>query len=433
MAVRSRESEVRAQFPRKLRFLFEKKRYKVAYGGRGSAKSWSFARALIILAANQKLRILCAREIQKSIKQSVHQLLCDQIEALGYGKYFEILETEIRGRNGSEFLFTGLSVHTVDSIKSFEGVDIVWVEEAQTVSKRSWTILIPTIRKEDSEIWVSFNPDLDTDETYVRFVEDPPDDSIVEKVNYSDNPWFPDVLERERLSDKRKLPNDEYENIWEGKCKAAVEGAIYADEIRNAQEGGRIRLLPYEPLLKVHVVCDLGWNDSMFISLVQRDMSAIRIIKCIQDDHRTLDSYSAELKELRMNWGKLWLPFSDGDTGNIQSGGLSAKKIFKKLGWDAELVPDVGIEDGIRVARMTFPRVYFNKPETTELVNALKRYRRHINKTTSEPGSPLHDQYSHGADCFRYICVAADRMENEGRKKPPPTSPFQPLDSGMGY
>ena len=161
-----------AQFPSKLEFLFDQHRYKVAYGGRGSSKSWSFARALIIQAANRPLRILCAREIQKSIKQSVHQLLSDQIQALGLGSFFEVLEAEIRGMNGSSFSFAGLATNTVESIKSFEGVDIVWVEEAQTVSKRSWDILIPTIRKENSEIWISFNPDVDTDDTYQRFVDE---------------------------------------------------------------------------------------------------------------------------------------------------------------------------------------------------------------------------------------------------------------------
>lgn len=424
---------VNVEFPKKLRFLFEPKRYKVAYGGRGSSKSWSFARALLIMGCKSRLRIVCAREVQKSIKQSVHALLEDQIQALRLGGFYDVLEHEIRGRNGTEFLFTGLSQHTVESIKSLEGADIVWVEEAQTVSRKSWTILIPTIRKDGSEIWVSFNPDLDSDETYVRFVENPPDESFVVEVNYTDNPWFPAVLEKERQEAKRKLPKDEYENIWEGKCKAAVEGAIFADEIRDAVMQRRIGLIPYEPRLKVHVVGDLGWNDSMFIALVQRDMSSIRIIHAMQDDHRTLDSYSVELKEMRLNWGKMWLPPTDGDAGNIQSGGKSAKAIMKKLGWDVELVPSLSIEQGIRIARMTFPRVYFHKPTTLPLVDALKRYRRAINRATNEPMGPLHDENSHGGDCFRYVCVAADQMRNEDSGAFPKTSTFRPLDPGMGY
>ena len=164
-----------ARFPSKLKFLFSPMRYKGARGGRGSAKSWGFARAILILGTKKKIRVLCAREFQNSLKDSVHKLLSDQIEILGLSKYYKILENTIRGINGTEIVYTGLSTQTVDSIKSFEGVDICWVEEAQVVKKKSWDLLIPTIRKPGSEIWFTFNPELDTDETYVRFVENPPD------------------------------------------------------------------------------------------------------------------------------------------------------------------------------------------------------------------------------------------------------------------
>ena len=145
-------------FPEKLQPLFQPNRLKVAHGGRGSAKSWGFARALLIEAARTPLRVLCTREIQKSIKDSVHRLLNDQIQAMGLGHLYDVFDTEIRGKNGSLFLFAGLAQHTVESIKSFEGVDRVWIEEAQTVTKRSWDVLTPTIRKNGSEIWVTLNP-----------------------------------------------------------------------------------------------------------------------------------------------------------------------------------------------------------------------------------------------------------------------------------
>ncbi len=157
-------STASAEFPEKLGFLFYPERYKIAYGGRGSGKSWSFARALLIQGLQSPLRVLCTREIQKSIKDSVHKLLSDQIQLLGLGTLYDVLETTIRSKtNATEFMFSGLSTHTVESIKSFEGCDICWIEEAQTVVKRSWDILTPTIRKDNSEIWVSFNPDLETD------------------------------------------------------------------------------------------------------------------------------------------------------------------------------------------------------------------------------------------------------------------------------
>ena len=401
-----------AQFPDKLDFLFQPHRYKVAYGGRGSGKSWGFARALLLQASNKPLRILCAREIQRSIRQSVHQLLTDQIQSLGLGPFYEVLESEIRGVNGSLFSFTGLANNTVESIKSYEGVQIVWCEEAQTISRKSWDILIPTIRKPDSEIWVSFNPNIDTDNTYQRFVVEPPENAKVVKINWQDNPWFPDVLEDERQHSLKTNPD--YANIWEGDCKAAVDGAIYSNEIREAQEGNRITTVPYDPMMKVHVVMDLGWNDSMSVILCQKGISDLRIIGYIEDDHRTLDSYSAQLKNLSYNWGTMFLPH-DGQSKDFKHG-ISAEEIMKKLGWDIRIVPKADIESGIKLARMNFHRIYFDK-SAQRLVECLKNYRRSINSATNEPGAPLHDEFSHGADAFRYLCTSIEVMKNESWSK----------------
>ena len=398
------------KFPSKLKWLFEPHRFKVAYGGRGSGKSWNFARALLIQGTEKPMRILCAREVQKSIKQSVHTLLKDQIQDLGLGEFYEVIETSIRGINGTEFSFAGLATNTVESIKSFEGVEVVWVEEAQTVSKRSWEILIPTIRKPGSEIWVTFNPYMDTDETYKRFVINKPPNARIEKVNYSDNPWFPQVLEieRARCLDQNK---EDYANIWEGDTKAAADGAIYHNEIRLAQEEGRITNIPSDALLKTHVVMDLGWNDSMSIILCQRSLSEIRVIDYIEDDHRTLDSYSDQLKKLNHNWGTMYLPH-DARNKDFKYG-TSAEEIMQKLGWDTEIIPRSDIETGIKLARMTFSRAYFDADKSKRLIECLKNYRRAINQTTQEPGAPLHDEYSHGADAWRYVCAVVDGMSNE--------------------
>jgi len=402
---------VNAEFPEKLRFLFQPKRYKGARGGRGSGKSWGFARALLILGASKPMRILCTREVQKSIKDSVHKLLSDQIEALGLGSFYDILETTIRGKNGTEFLFAGLSTQTIESIKSFEGIDVCWVEEAQKVTKRSWTILIPTIRKDGSEIWFSFNPDLDDDETYLRFVVNPPPECICVEINYSDNPWFPSVLEAERQHAKATLAPDEYDNIWEGKTKAAVDGAIYAGEVRDAIEKGRICNVPYDPKFKVHAVFDLGWNDCMSIILAQRHLSEIRVIEYLEDSHKTLDWYSGELKNKRLNWGKVFLPH-DGAHGDYKTG-KSAEQIMRELGWTVALTPNQPVETGLKNARRTFDRVWFDKHKTARLIQCLRRYRRSIPVSTNEPGTPLHDEYSHGADAFRYLGLVAPSMTND--------------------
>jgi phage terminase large subunit len=396
---------MQVDFPEKLGFLFEPSRYKVAYGGRGSAKSWSFARALLVKGKSKKHRILCAREVQKSIKDSVHKLLSDQIQVMGMGDFYEVIENAIRGKNGTEFAFAGLASHTVESIKSFEGVDIVWIEEAQVVTKRSWDVLIPTIRKDDSEIWVSYNPELDTDETHQRFAINPPPDALIAKVNWDDNPWFPPVLEKERQHCKLTNPKD-YANIWEGECKPAVSGAIYYDEISLSQDEGRVCNVPYDPTLKVHVVFDLGWNDAMAISLVQKHASELRLIEYYEDSHKTLDHYSAWLREKNMNWGKMYLPH-DGRTRDFKTG-KSAEEIMQSFGWDVAITPNMGIEDGIRLTRMTFNRIYFDKNKCERLIQCAKRYRRSINQQTQEPGAPLHDEWSHGADNLRYICVNAN-------------------------
>lgn len=404
-------------FPDKLQFLFEPHRYKVAHGGRGSGKSWGFARALLIQAYQSPLRVGCFREVQKSIKDSVHKLLGDQIQALGLGEYYEVLDNVIRGTNGSEFIFAGLAQHTVETIKSYEGLDRAWVEEGQAVSKRSWNVLRPTIRKDGSEIWCTYNPELETDATHVLFVGDPPASAKVVEVNYTDNPWFGGVLEEERAEAERKQPKD-YANIWLGKCKPAVVGAIYYDQIVEAES--RIRNVPRDPSLPVHRVWDLGFNDAMSIILVQRVVSELAIVGYVEDSGRTLADYIADFRGdeyAGWNWGADFLPH-DGFAKRHQTG-KSDEDVLKALSCRVERTPNTEVEQGIRQARLVFPRVYFDKTKAARLIECLKRYRRQIGATTAEPGAPLHDQYSHGADAFRYLALVADQLKNESMKPLP--------------
>lgn len=211
--------------PRVFGFLFQPARYKVSYGGRGSTKSWSFARGLIAHAYVSRKRILCVREYQSSIADSVHHLLEDQIEQMGVSRYFTVQKSTISSHNGSEFIFKGLR-HSIQEIKSTEAVDICWVEEAQSVSKESWQTLIPTIRKTGSEIWVTFNPYLEEDPTYQRFVINPDPRAIVRKTSWRDNPWFSKELNDERLRDLAVDP-DAYDWIWEGHTRKLTEATIF--------------------------------------------------------------------------------------------------------------------------------------------------------------------------------------------------------------
>lgn len=419
------------EVPEKLLFLFEPFRYKVAHGGRGGAKSWGFARALLMLGASKPTRILCAREIQKSIKDSVKRLLDDQIQALGLGNFYDSLETEIRGINGTEIIFSGMAHHTVESIKSYESIDICWVEEAQTVSKKSWDILTPTIRKDDSEIWVSFNPVLDTDEVWRRFVENPPPKSHVVPINWQDNPWFSDVLELERKHCLATAPDD-YPNIWEGKCRSAIVGAIYANEMAMLAMDSRITNVPYDPRLNVHAIWDMGWNDAMSIILVQKGFADLRVIGYIEESFKTLDWYAAELNKMNYNWAFDWLPH-DAKTGDYKTG-LNAHQILKKLGRKTKETPNIGVENGIKAARMALGKTYFDRLKAARLLECLKRYRRSVPVSTGEPASPVHDEWSHGADAYRYLGVVADQLTNEADRMLvlPRVPEYQPNVAGMG-
>jgi len=214
----------RIQIPEKMEFLFHPARYKVAYGGRGGVKSWSFARALLIKGARSCIRVLCAREFQNSIKESVHQLLCDQMRLTGLQDYYpNPSNIEIKGITGTEFIFAGLK-NNVNKIKSMEGIDICWVEEAEKVSENSWSILIPTIRESGSELWVSFNPHEETDPTYKRFIvnreailkEFP--GSVVVETSWRDNPWLSKELRAEK-DYLARVDKDAYDHVWDGQVQ----------------------------------------------------------------------------------------------------------------------------------------------------------------------------------------------------------------------
>jgi phage terminase large subunit len=408
---------VLAEVPEKALPLFLPKRYKVLRGGRGSAKSWSVARALLIIGTERPIRVMCAREFQQSIRESVHRLLSDQLNSLGLGAFYGIEARSISshktwpdGRK-TEFVFVGLSDETAESIKSFEDADICWVEEAQVISGRSWELLTPTIRKTGSEIWITFNPELDTDETWVRFVENPDEsETFSVELNWRDNPWFNEVLEKERQHAQRTLPDVDYQNIWEGKCRPAASGAIYSTEVAQMFAEHRVTDVPYDPFLMVHAIFDLGWNDHMAIIMAQRHISSLRIIDYIEDDHKTLDWYSKELRKRDFSWGRIFLPH-DGGHGNYQTGKSSAE-ILEDLKWRVDVLPKQPIADGIREARMAFTQVAIDKGKCSRLVECLKRYRRAVSNQTGEAGNPIHDEYSHGADCYRYTAQAAPMMDN---------------------
>jgi phage terminase large subunit len=409
----------KAEFPHKLSILFEKSRYKVLYGGRGGAKSWGIARALLILGAKSELRILCAREFQTSIRDSVHKLLCDQIQSLGLLGFYEITQTSIRGKNGTEFSFVGLK-NNVGNVKSYEGVDICWVEEAQTTSRLSWNVLIPTIRKEGSEVWISFNPELETDETYQRFVVNPPEDSKIVKINWSDNPWFPETLRLEKDS-LRIRDNNAYLNVWEGLCRRTVDGAIFAKEMEMADLEERITRVPYDPTKPVHAVFDLGWSDNTAIWFIQFISMEIRVIRYIENSQQTISWYLAEMQKFGYVYDTLWLPH-DAQNKTLAANGRSIEEIVRAAGYKVQIVDKVSVVDSINAARTIFPKCYFDKLNCDQGLQCLRHYRYDVDPETKQfSKNPVHDIYSHGADAWRYVGL----IVNEPRKLAPKKTNYQ--------
>ena len=416
-----------AEFPVKLAFLFEPCRYKVAYGGRGGAKSWGIARALLILAAKSQLRILCAREFQTSIKDSVHKLLSDQIEALGLLGFYEITQTAIRGKNGSEFAFVGLK-NNVANVKSFEGVDICWVEEAQTVSRLSWNTLIPTIRKEKSEIWISFNPELESDETYQRFVLNPPANSKVVKINWSDNPWFPETLKLEKDALKAR-DIEAYNTVWEGLCRQTVDGAIFAREMQLADLEERITRVAYDPTKPVHAVFDLGWSDATAIWFVQFIGMETRLIRYIEDSQKTISDYLAKMQTFGYIYDTLWLPH-DAENKTLAANGRSIEQIVKASGYKTKIIPKTPIVDSINAARTLFRNCWFDRENCYDGLQCLRHYRYEVDPDTKAfSKTPVHDQYSHGADAFRMLGL----MVNEPRQRKPVRTQPQGYGQPLGW
>jgi phage terminase large subunit len=397
------------QLPKRLEFLLQSHRYKVAYGGRGGAKSWACARALLFQGWRSPLRILCAREFQSSIKDSVHKLLADQVYALGLEDFYEITLNSIKGANGTEFSFEGLR-HNVNKIKSYEGVDRCWVEEAQTVSKSSWETLIPTIRKASSEIWVTFNPELDSDETYERFVLNPPPHTFVAKVNWSDNPWFPDVLREEMETLKNRDP-DAYLNIWEGHCRVTLDGAIYATELREATDEGRITRVAYDHRVPVHTFWDLGFSDCTSIWFAQKVGFDYHIIDFYQNRLQKLSHYLEKIQNRGYVYAEHYLPH-DADHETLAAPSIS--KQMKDVGHKVvtvQRIPDKKL--GINATKSLFNRLWFDEQHCKDGLQALRHYRYDINEHGQWAKEPLHDDNSHAADALRTLgeCIGLPRKQ----------------------
>ncbi|MES2136117.1 MAG: PBSX family phage terminase large subunit [Pseudomonadota bacterium] len=408
--------EAAADFPRVFDFLLQQKaRNKGVYSGRGAAKSWSFATALLILAGEERRRVVGARETQRSIEDSVHALLGDRIRDLNLGAFYEVRKKSIYGRNGSEFLFHGLR-HDPAAIKSLEGADYCWIEEAQSVGKESWEMVIPTIRKPGSEIWASWNPRLETDAVHQRYVIHPAPGTICRKVSWRDNPWFPNELRIEK-DHLKAIDPQAYQHVWEGECKAAVEGAVYAAELDLATRENRITTVSVDRKIPVHTFWDLGFGDATAIWFAQAlPTGQTRIVDYLEAHGKTLDWYVIQLNQRAYMYGEDWLPH-DGVDCIIHSRfsgdkSRSPEQLMRAAGRKVRIAPKLHVASGINAVRTMFSSCWFDETRCGEGLQALRHYQWGVPaQNGAVKREPLHDWASHGADALRTLAVSIKAPE----------------------
>jgi phage terminase large subunit len=398
--------------------LLRPARYKGAYGGRGSGKSYFFAELLIedhLLEPG--MASICIREVQKDLKQSSKRLIEKTLERLGLGEAdgFKAYRDVIRTPGDGVISFQGMQEHTKESIKSLEGYKRAWVEEAQTLSAGSLNLLTPTIRVKDSQIWFSWNPTRKSDPVDMMFRGGkPPTDSIVVRANWSDNPWFKDTeLVQDRLDCLNNQP-DQYAHTWEGDYATVLTGAYYAQCLQEARAAGRIGKVAKDPLMQIRAFWDIGYNDA----------TAIWVAQFVGREIRVLDYYEAQGQPLaaHLNWLRsrgydnvqCVLPH-DGANHSTVTGSRYVEHV-REAGFDAETVPNMGRGADLRrieAARRLFPSIWFNQDSTQPGLDALGWYHEKRDEARNIGLGPDHDWSSHGADAFGLMCVAYEAPQEK--------------------
>ena len=386
-------------------------RYRAVYGGRGSAKSHSFAQSLVIKAAEQPLRIGCYREIQKSIRDSVKRLLDDKIRESGLSDFYESTDSEIRGRNGSLFIFNGLRSNP-EAVKSTEGLDIAAVFEANKVSQKSWDLLIPTVRKQGSEIWAEWNPDAESDpvDQLFRGEHGAPPGSIVRKVNWDKNPFFPEVLKQELEWDRSRDP-DKYAHIWLGEYAKNSEARVFKNwviEEFDAKPGTIFRL-------------GADWGFAVDPSV---------LIRCYVEERRLYVDYESwmvgcEIDQLpdlfdRIPESRKW--FITADSARPETISYMQKHGYPKI--NKAIKGQGSVEDGIEFLK-SFDIVVH--PRCQHVIDELTMYSYKIDDLTGKVLSVLADKNNHTIDSLRYACEGVRKA-----KKPEPIKPRQERSNYRG-
>jgi phage terminase large subunit len=411
---------------RVFRPLLEPARYKAAHGGRGSGKSHFFADLLIEDSLYEKgLRSVCIREVQKSLKDSAKRLIEDKLgeHRIGEADGFKVFREVIQTPGDGVITFQGMQDHTAESIKSLEGFKRAWCEEAQTLSARSLSLLRPTIRADDSELWFSWNPRRKNDPVDMMLRgEHTPTGATVIRANWSDNPWFPKVLNQERLDCLRDNP-DQYDHIWEGGYAGVIDGAYYAKCIAEAKAKGRIGNVAADPLMTYRAIFDIGGTGA------RADAVSIWIAQFIGREIRVLNYYEAVGQPLatHINWlrangyGNALIVLPHDGTTQDKVYDVSYESAFKAAGFEVIVIPNQGkgaASMRIEAGRRLFPSIWFNADATQAGIDALGWYHERKDETRNIGLGPEHDWSSHGADAFGLMCVAYEApAENKPRER----------------
>ncbi len=398
---------MRLEVPRKLKPLLYPSRYKGAYGGRGGAKSHFFAEQALARCIADVTRVVCIREVQNSIKDSVRQLLIDKISKLGVESEFEALETEIRSRNGSLIVFKGMQAYNADNIKSLEAYDIAWVEEAQTFSQRSLDLLRPTLRKSGSELWFSWNPRFKTDPVDKFFRKSPPEGAVSVLVNWRDNPWFPEVLKKEMAHDF-KVDEDKADHIWNGAYGSSA-GAILSRWVNEAEREGRIsNTVQFDPQgAAVDISSDIGFRDTASWWYWQRKVGGFSLLKYDGASGLDADDWIDRIKKtmsgMGLKLGHIWLP-QDSKAKTFQSKYSSAEKFLAAFGADhVGIVPPAKKPDQISAARKVIKRCEFHREMCEAGLDGLLAWEfEWIDDDNVFSREPVHNWASHPGDAFAY-------------------------------
>lgn len=415
MNTSARAITVRLEVPRKLQPFLKPMRYKVARGGRGGAKSHFFAEQIVLACYVRTTRVVCIREVQKSIKDSVKQLIVDKIEKLGLGAFFDVQDQLIKGIgpcDGSLIVFRGMQSYNAETIKSLEGFDIAWVEEAQTLSEHSLDMLRPTLRKEGSEIWFSYNPRYKTDPVDKFFMKSPPDNSTVITINWSDNPWFPDVLRKEMEQDFARDP-DKAEHIWNG-AYGSGKGAIIARQFHMAEASGRVTNgVEYDPNgAPIEISSDIGFRDTATFWFWQRKVGGFSVIKAhgasgwdAADWIIWLQETLTQMGVVPHSLGKIWLPH-DARAKTFQSKYSTMERFITAFGMDKiGIVPQSRKSDRIEAARVIIHQCEFHKDDCLNGTDGLVAWEYEFNEETQTfSKEPLHNWASHWGDGYSYGC-----------------------------